>query len=30
MLEEGRVDTSFASEVQSEEENPCENTKMVM
>lgn len=29
-LEDGRVDTSFASEVQSEEENPCENTKMVM
>ena len=29
-LEDGRIDTSFASEVQSEEENPCENTKMVM
>jgi len=29
-LEDGRVDTSFASEVQSEEENPCDNTKMVM
>ena len=28
-LEDGRVDTSFASEVQNEEENPCENTKMV-
>tara|TARA_E500000318_G_scaffold64793_1_gene59840 strand:- start:167 stop:508 length:342 start_codon:yes stop_codon:yes gene_type:complete len=29
-LEDGRVDTSFASEVQSEEDNPCDNTKMVM
>jgi len=28
-LEDGRVDTSFASEVQSEEENPCSETKMV-
>ena len=27
--EEGRKDTSFASEAM-EEENPCENTKMVM
>ena len=27
---EGRKDTSFASEVQAEEENPCENTKMVV
>ena len=29
-LEDGRVDTSFASEVQSESDNPCDNTKMVM
>ena len=28
-LEDGRVDTSFASEVQNEEENPCLETKMV-
>ena len=28
-LEDGRVDTSFASEVQGEEDNPCDNTKMV-
>ena len=27
--EDGRADTSFASEVQNESENPCENTKMV-
>ena len=27
---EGRKDTSFASEVQQEEENPCSNTKMVV
>ena len=26
----GRVDTSFASEVQAEEESPTENTKMVV
>ena len=30
MLEDGRVDTSFASEVQNESDNPCDNTKMVM
>ena len=27
--DDGRVDTSFASEVQAEEESPTENTKMV-